>query len=47
MIGTSRETVTRLMHDLVDRELLIEEGKTVYLRRSAIEEFREAGVGAP
>lgn len=40
-IGTSRETVSRLMHDLIERKLLLEEGRTIYLRTSAIEEFRE------
>jgi CRP/FNR family transcriptional regulator, cyclic AMP receptor protein len=41
MIGTSRETVSRLMHDLIERELLLEEGRTIYLRSSAIEQFRD------
>lgn len=40
-IGTSRETVSRLMHDLIERKLLLEEGRTIYLRTSAIEEFRD------
>lgn len=40
-IGTSRETVSRLMHDLIERKLLLEEGRTIYLRTTAIEEFRE------
>lgn len=40
-IGTSRETVSRLMHGLIERKLLIEEGRTIYLQTSAIEEFRE------
>ena len=40
-IGTSRETVSRLMHDLIGRKLLLEEGRTIFLRTSAIEEFRE------
>lgn len=40
-IGTSRETVSRLLHDLIERKLLLEEGRTIYLRTSAIEEFRE------
>lgn len=39
-IGTSRETVSRLIHDLMRQDLLISEGKTIYLRRSAIEQFR-------
>lgn len=42
MIGTSRETVSRLMHDLIERKLLISEGKTIYLHRSAIEQFRQS-----
>jgi CRP/FNR family transcriptional regulator, cyclic AMP receptor protein len=41
MIGTSRETVSRLMHELIERELLLEEGRTIYLRSSAIEQFRD------
>lgn len=40
-IGTSRETVSRLLHDLIERKLLVEEGRTIYLQTSAIEEFRE------
>ena len=39
-IGTSRETVSRLLHDLIERKLLVEEGRTIYLQSSAIEEFR-------
>lgn len=42
MIGTSRETVSRLIHDLMERDLLLSEGKTIYLRKSAIEQFKEA-----
>lgn len=41
-IGTSRETVSRLIHDLMEQNLLLSEGKTIYLRRSAIDQFREA-----
>jgi len=41
MIGTSRETVSRLIHDLMRQDLLISEGKTVYLKKSALEQFRE------
>jgi CRP/FNR family cyclic AMP-dependent transcriptional regulator len=41
-IGTSRETVSRLMNDLMDQQLLICEGKTVYLPKRAIEQFRES-----
>ncbi|HVR42283.1 MAG TPA: Crp/Fnr family transcriptional regulator [Thermoanaerobaculia bacterium] len=40
-IGTSRETVSRLLHELMDQKLLLSEGKTIYLRRSAIEQFKE------
>ena len=40
MIGTSRETVSRLIHDLMRQDLLLSEGKTIYLRRSALEQFR-------
>jgi CRP-like cAMP-binding protein len=41
-IGTSRETVSRLIHDLMEQGLLLSEGKTIYLRRSAIDQFKEA-----
>ena len=40
MIGTSRETVSRLIHDLMRQDLLLSEGKTIYLRKSAIDQFR-------
>jgi CRP/FNR family cyclic AMP-dependent transcriptional regulator len=40
MIGTSRETVSRLMHDLMRQNLLLSEGKTVYLSKDALEQFR-------
>ncbi len=40
MIGTSRETVSRLIHDLMRQDLLLSEGKTIYLRRRAREQFR-------
>jgi CRP-like cAMP-binding protein len=40
MIGTSRETVSRLIHDLMRQDLLLSEGKTIYLRRAALEQFR-------
>jgi len=42
MIGTSRETVSRLIHDLMDQKLLLSEGKTIYLRKTALEHFKEA-----
>lgn len=42
MIGTTRETVSRLMHDLMEQHLLLEEGKTVYLRTTALDQFKEA-----
>jgi len=40
MIGTSRETVSRLMHDLMRQNLLLAEGKTVYLSKDALDQFR-------
>lgn len=40
MIGTSRETVSRLIHDLMKQNLLLSEGKTIYLRKSALDQFR-------
>jgi CRP/FNR family cyclic AMP-dependent transcriptional regulator len=40
MIGTSRETVSRLIHDLMRQNLLLSEGKTIYLRRTALDQFR-------
>ncbi|HSP17031.1 MAG TPA: Crp/Fnr family transcriptional regulator [Thermoanaerobaculia bacterium] len=39
-IGTSRETVSRLIHDLMRQNLLLSEGKTVYLSKTALEQFR-------
>lgn len=39
-IGTSRETVSRLIHDLMKQNLLLSEGKTIYLRQSALDQFR-------
>lgn len=41
MIGTSRETVSRLIHDLMEKNLLLSEGKTVYLHKSALDQFKE------
>jgi CRP/FNR family cyclic AMP-dependent transcriptional regulator len=41
MIGTSRETVSRLIHDLMRQGLLISEGKMIYLKGTALEQFRE------
>jgi CRP-like cAMP-binding protein len=40
MIGTSRETVSRLIHDLMRQNLLISEGKTIYLKKTAMDQFR-------
>jgi CRP-like cAMP-binding protein len=40
MIGTSRETVSRLIHDLMRQNLLLSEGKTIYLRKMALDQFR-------
>src|ERR1700737_634214 len=39
-IGTSRETVSRLIHELMKQNLLLSEGKTIYLRKSALDQFR-------
>lgn len=39
-IGTSRETVSRLIHDLMKQNLLLSEGKTIYLRQDALDQFR-------
>jgi CRP/FNR family transcriptional regulator, cyclic AMP receptor protein len=39
-IGTSRETVSRLIHDLMKQSLLLSEGKTIYLRQDALDQFR-------
>lgn len=41
MIGTSRETVSRLIHDLMEQGLLLSEGKTIYLKKTALDQFRE------
>ena len=40
MIGTSRETVSRLIHDLMKQNLLLSEGKMIYLRKTALDQFR-------
>ena len=40
MIGTSRETVSRLIHELMRQDLLLSEGKTVYLSKDALDQFR-------
>ena len=40
MIGTSRETVSRLIHDLMRQNLLLSEGKTIYFKKSALDQFR-------
>jgi len=40
MIGTSRETVSRLIHELIRQDLLMSEGKTVYLSKNALDQFR-------
>lgn len=39
-IGTSRETVSRLIHDLMRQNLLLSEGKTIYLRQTALDQFK-------
>lgn len=41
-IGTSRETVSRLLHDLMKQKLILTEGKTIYLRQDALRQFRES-----
>ena len=41
MIGTSRETVTRLINDLEQRGLVVNEGKMSYLRESVLTESEE------
>lgn len=41
MIGTSRETVSRLMHDLNERKLLRSKGKTIFIRREALDQFSD------
>lgn len=41
MIGTSRETVSRLIHELMRQDLLLSEGKTVYLSKNALDQFRQ------
>lgn len=40
-IGTSRETVSRLIHDLMKQGLLLSEGKTIYFRKTALDQFRD------
>ncbi|MGD1146402.1 MAG: Crp/Fnr family transcriptional regulator [Thermoanaerobaculaceae bacterium] len=40
-IGTSRETVTRLINDLEQRGLVVNEGKMSYLRESVLSESEE------
>ncbi len=35
-IGTARETVSRLLHDLAERGVLLSEGKTVYIREGLV-----------
>ena len=40
-IGTSRETVSRLLHDLIEQELVLSEGKTLFLRKSTLDQFTE------
>lgn len=40
-IGTSRETVSRLLHELMDQKLILSEGKTIYLHRSTIDQFKQ------
>lgn len=40
-IGTSRETVSRLLHDLVEQKLILAEGKTIYLTKGTLDQFKE------
>jgi CRP-like cAMP-binding protein len=40
-IGTSRETVSRLLHDLIEQKLILTEGKMIYLAKSTIDQFKE------
>src|SRR2546428_1992270 len=40
MIGTPRETGSRLIHNPIRPNLLLSEGKTIYLRKSALDQFR-------
>jgi CRP/FNR family transcriptional regulator/CRP/FNR family cyclic AMP-dependent transcriptional regulator len=35
-IGTARETVSRLLHDLAERGVILSEGKTVYIREGLL-----------
>jgi CRP/FNR family transcriptional regulator, cyclic AMP receptor protein len=41
-IGTSRETVSRLLHDLMDQQLILSEGKTIYLKQDGLRQFRQS-----
>jgi CRP-like cAMP-binding protein len=41
-IGTSRETVSRLLHDLMNQQLILSEGKTIYLKQDALRQFRQS-----
>jgi CRP-like cAMP-binding protein len=41
-IGTSRETVSRLLHELMDQQLILSEGKTIYLKQDALRQFRQS-----
>ena len=43
-IGTARETVSRLLHDLAERGVIVIEGKTVYVREKLVGS-PEAGEG--
>src|SRR5258708_14560365 len=40
MIGTSPETVSRPFHDLMNQNLLLSAGKTIYLSKTALDQFR-------
>ena len=43
MIGTSRETVSRILRELIERNLLISRGKTIFIRKEALDQFRDTG----
>lgn len=41
-IGTSRETVSRMLNELMEQGVILSERKTIYLRREALRRTREA-----
>ena len=42
MIGTSRETVSRLIHELIERKLLVSRGRTIFIPKESLDQFRES-----